>query len=151
MENGNWLPNPAVGLNPHASRYAGINVPRYIVLALLLSGAFAGLAGAVQVYGLHHRMFTDGSATGFTGSAGFNGIVVALFGNLHPLGAIPASFLFGALLVGANKLQRVMQVPSAFIIGLNGLVVVFVVSSEYFKRRWAVRREGRNNREGTHS
>jgi len=131
----------AVGLNPHASRYAGINVPRYIVLALLLSGAFAGLAGAVQVYGLHHRMFTDGSATGFTGSAGFNGIVVALFGNLHPLGAIPASFLFGALLVGANKLQRVMQVPSAFIIGLNGLVVVFVVSSEYFKRRWAVRRE----------
>lgn len=131
----------AVGLNPHASRYAGINVKRYIVLALLLSGAFAGLAGAIQVFGLHHRMFTDGSATGFTGSAGFNGIVVALFGNLHPLGAIPASFLFGALLVGANKLQRVMQVPSAFIIGLNGLVVVFVVSSEYFKRRWARRWE----------
>lgn len=131
----------AVGLNPQASRYAGINVKRYIVLALLLSGAFAGLAGAIQVYGLHHRMFTDGSATGFTGSAGFNGIVVALFGSLHPLGAIPASFLFGALLVGANKLQRVMQVPSAFIIGLNGLVVVFVVSSEYFKRRWARRWE----------
>ncbi len=131
----------AVGLNPHASRYAGINVKRYIVLALLLSGAFAGLAGAIQVFGLHHRMFTDGSATGFTGSAGFNGIVVALFGNLHPLGAIPASFLFGALLVGANKLQRVMQVPSAFIICLNGLVVVFVVSSEYFKRRWARRWE----------
>src|SRR3990170_7813681 len=100
----------AVGLNPKASRYAGIHVPRHIVLALLLSGAFAGLAGAVQVYGVHHRMFTDGSATGFTGSAGFNGIVVALFGQLHPLGAIPASFLFGALLVGANKLQRAMQV-----------------------------------------
>lgn len=131
----------AVGLNPQASRYAGINVKRNIVLALLLSGAFAGLAGAIQVYGLHHRMFTDGSATGFTGSAGFNGIVVALFGHLHPLGAIPASFLFGALIVGANKLQRVMQVPSAFITALNGLVVVFVVSSEYWRRRWAHRRE----------
>lgn len=131
----------AVGLNPQASRYAGINVQRNIVLALLLSGAFAGLAGAIQVYGLHHRMFTDGSATGFTGSAGFNGIVVALFGHLHPLGAIPASFLFGALIVGANKLQRVMQVPSAFITALNGLVVVFVVSSEYWRRRWARRRE----------
>lgn len=131
----------AVGLNPSASRYAGINVPRNIVLSLLLSGAFCGLAGAIQVYGLHHRMFTDGSATGFTGSAGFNGIVVALFGQLHPLGAIPASFLFGALIVGANKLQRVMQVPSSFIIALNGLVVVFVVSADYWRRKISRRRE----------
>ena len=131
----------AVGLNPNASRYAVINVPRHIVLSMLLSGAFCGLAGAIQVYGLHHRMFTDGSAMGFTGSAGFNGIVVALFGQLHPLGAIPASFLFGALIVGANKLQRVMQVPSSFIIALNGLVVVFVVSADYWRRRMARRRE----------
>jgi simple sugar transport system permease protein len=131
----------AVGLNPNASRYAGINVPRHVVLSMLLSGAFCGLAGAIQVYGLHHRMFTDGSAMGFTGSAGFNGIVVALFGQLHPLGAIPASFLFGALIVGANKLQRVMQVPSSFIIALNGLVVVFVVSADYWRRRMARRRE----------
>ena len=86
-------------------------------------------------------MFTEGSATGFTGSAGFNGIVVALFGQLHPLGAIPASFLFGALIVGANKLQRVMQVPASFIIALNGLVVVFVVSADYWRRRIARRRE----------
>jgi simple sugar transport system permease protein len=125
----------AVGQNPDASRYGGIRVRRHMVVALLLSGAFAGLAGATQVYGLNYRMITDGSATGFTGSAGFNGIVAALFGQLHPIGAIPASFLFGALLVGANKLQRVMQVPSAFIIALNGLVVVFVVSSEIWRRR----------------
>lgn len=131
----------AVGLNPFASRYAGINVRHYMVLALLLSGALAGLAGAVQVYGVHHRMFTDGSATGFTGSAGFNGIVAALFGQLHPLGTIPASFFFGALIVGANSMQRAMQVPSALITTLNGLLVVFVVSSEYFKRRLIQRRE----------
>jgi simple sugar transport system permease protein len=127
----------AVGLNPHASRYAGIHVRRYMVLSLLLSGAFAGLAGAIQVYGVNHRMFTDGSATGFTGGAGFNGIVAALFGQLHPVGTIPASFLFGALLVGANKLQRAIQVPSALITALNGLVVVFVVSSEIWRRRLA--------------
>ena len=125
----------AVGLNPDASRYAGIDVKRYMVLSLLLSGAFAGLGGAIQVLGVHHRMFTDGSAMGFTGSAGFNGIVAALFGKLHPIGTIPASFLFGALLVGANKLQRAMQVPSAFVIALNGLVVVFVVSSEIWSQR----------------
>jgi len=127
----------AVGLNPHASRYAGIRVRRYTVLALLLSGAFAGLAGAVQVLGVSHRMLTDGSATGFTGGVGFNGIVAALFGQLHPIGAIPASFLFGGLLVGANSLQRAMQVPSALVATLNGLVVVFVVSSEILKRRRA--------------
>ncbi len=131
----------AVGLNPDASRYAGINVKRQIVLALLLSGALAGLAGAIQVYGVHHRMFTDGSAAGFTGSAGFNGIVAALFGKLHPIGTIPASFIFGALLVGANTLQRAVQVPSALITALNGLVVVFVVSSEIFSRRLARRRQ----------
>ncbi|MFW6182771.1 MAG: ABC transporter permease [Chloroflexota bacterium] len=133
----------AVGLNPDASRYAGVNVKRYVVLSLLLSGAFAGLAGAIQVYGVHHFMFTDGSAAGFTGSAGFNGIVAALFGKLHPVGTIPASFIFGALLVGANSLQRVSQVPSALVIALNGLVVVFVVSSEIWSRRAARLRQAR--------
>ena len=130
----------AVGQNPHASRYAGIKVPRYIVLALLFSGAFAGLAGAIQVYGVNYRMITDGSASGFTGSAGFNGIVAALFGQLHPIWSIPASVLFGALLVGANSMQRVVQVPSAFVTALNGLVVVFVVSSEILRRRRQRRR-----------
>lgn len=127
----------AVGINPHASRYAGIRVERYVVLALLLSGAFAGMAGGIQVLGVSHRMLTDGSATGFTGSVGFNGIVAALFGGLHPLGTIPASVLFGGLLVGANQLQRSLQVPTALVPTLNGLVVVFVVSSEIWKRRRA--------------
>jgi simple sugar transport system permease protein len=130
----------AVGYNPDASRYGGIRVRKQIVIAMLLSGAFAGLAGAIQVYGLNYRMITDGSASGFTGSAGFNGIVAALFGQLHPLGTIPASFVFGAMLVGANSLQRAMQVPSAFITALNGLVVVFVVSSEIWRRRRQHRR-----------
>lgn len=131
----------AVGQNPNASRYAGIEVKKQIVLALLLSGAFAGLAGAIQVFGVNHRMITDGSATGFTGSAGFNGIVAALFGQLHPILTIPASFMFGALLVGANKLQRAMQVPSALITALNGLVVVFVVSSEIWRRKRQQKRQ----------
>jgi simple sugar transport system permease protein len=130
----------AVGQNPHASRYAGIKVQRYVVLALLLSGAFAGLAGATQVYGVNYRMITDGSASGFTGGAGFNGIVAALFGQLHPIWSIPASILFGALLVGANSMQRVVQVPSALITALNGLVVVFVVSSEIWRQKRQRRR-----------
>lgn len=130
----------AVGLNAIASRYAGINVNRYQILAITLSGALAGLGGAVEVLGVNHRLFTDGSATGFTGSAGFNGIVAALFGGLHPIGTIPASFLFGALLVGANSLQRTVQVPSAFVTTLDGLVVIFVVASQIWARRRATRR-----------
>ncbi len=130
----------AVGLNREAARYAGINVPRHIALALALSGALAGLAGAVQVFGVNFRMFTDGSATGFTGSAGFHGIVAALFGQLHPLGTIPAAFFFGGLLVGANRMQRAVQVPAALIVTLNGLVVVFVVSTELWRQQRARRR-----------
>jgi simple sugar transport system permease protein len=94
----------------------------------------------VQVYGVNYRMITDGSASGFTGNAGFNGIVAALFGQLHPIWSIPASILFGALLVGANSMQRMVQVPSALVIALNGLVVVFVVSSEFWQRRRQRRR-----------
>ncbi len=125
----------AVGQNPHASRYGGIRVRRRIVTALLLSGALAGIAGAIQVYGVNYRMITDGSSTGFTGGAGFNGIVAALFGQLHPIGTIPASIFFGALLVGANKMQRAVQIPSALIGALNGLVVIFVVGSEIWRKK----------------
>lgn len=130
----------AVGQNPSASHYAGIKVKHYVVLALLLSGAFAGLAGGMQVYGVNYRMITDGSPTGFTGGAGFNGIVAALFGQLHPIITIPASILFGSLLVGANAMQRVVQIPSALITALNGLVVVFVVSSEIWRKKRQRRR-----------
>ena len=80
-------------------------------------------------------MVTDGSTIGFTGSAGFNGIVAALFGGLHPLWTIPASFLFGGLIVGGQALQRAVQVPSALIIALNGLVVVFVVAADRYRSR----------------
>ncbi len=120
----------AVGHSPHAARYAGMSVPRMTMLALSLSGALCGLAGATLVFGSQsHRLITDGSAAGFTGAAGFNGIVAALFGGLHPLWAIPSSFLFGGLLVGANAMQRAIQIPSALVVALNGLVVVFVIAS----------------------
>jgi len=127
----------AVGLNPHASRYAGVNVPSYVVLSLALSGAFAGLAGAIEIVGLHHRMFEPGAVSA---GYGFSGIVAALFGKLHPLGLIPSSILFGGLLVGGDKMQRAVQVPQVFVTMLLGLVVVFVVSSDIWSRRRARRR-----------
>jgi simple sugar transport system permease protein len=125
----------AVGLNPDASRYAGIPVPFYQALSLTLAGGFAGLAGAVEVMGVHHRLLE-----GITGGYGFSGIVAALFGKLHPLGAIPAAYLFGALSVGADKMQRAVQVPASLITTLLGIVVLFVVGADYWVRRRAAQR-----------
>ncbi len=120
----------AVGHNPDAARASGISVQRSIVTAMAISGSLSGLAGAVLVFGSESmRMVTDGSTAGFTGAAGFNGIVAALFGALHPLWTIPSAFLFGSLVTGANNLQRVLQIPSPLAVALNGIVVVFVVSS----------------------
>ena len=107
-----------------------MRVPVYQALALILGGAFAGLAGAVEVLGVQHRML-EGLSSGY----GFSGIVAALFGKLHPLGLIPASVLFGSLLVGADSMQRAVQVPSAFIDALLGLVVLFLVSSDLWVNR----------------
>ncbi len=127
----------AVGLNPHAARYAGINVPFYTTFSIALSGAFAGLAGAVEILGLHHRMFEPLSVSA---GYGFSGIVVALFGKLHPLGAIPSAVLFGGLLVGGDKMQRAVQVPQVLITTIIGIVILFVVSSDIWSRRRASRR-----------
>jgi general nucleoside transport system permease protein len=114
----------AVGLNPQASRYAAINVPVNQALSMTLAGGLAGLAGVIEVLGVHRRILE-----GFTGGFGFTGIVAALLGSLHPLGLIPASILFGGLLVGANTMQRAMQVPAALIQAILGLVVLFVSGS----------------------
>jgi simple sugar transport system permease protein len=125
----------AVGLNPDASRFSGINVPFYQALSLTLAGGFAGVAGAIEVIGVQHRLLE-----GITSGYGFSGIVAALFGGLHPLGTIPASILFGGLLVGGDKMQRAVQVPNSLIDAILGLVVLFVVGSALWSRRWAARR-----------
>jgi len=126
----------AVGLSREASRYAGMSVKSTMTLAMTLAGALSGVAGAMLVIGsLSHRMVTDGTLTGFTGNAGFNGIVVALFAGLNPLWTILTAFLFGGLLVGGTSLQVVTGVPSDLVTAFNGLVVVLVVSVEYLRRR----------------
>jgi simple sugar transport system permease protein len=125
----------AVGLNPDAARHAGIPVPFYQALSLTLAGGFAGLAGVVEVIGVQHRLLE-----GITSGYGFSGIVAALFGQLHPLLAIPAAYLFGSLLVGADIMQRAVQVPAALVNTLLGVVVLVVVGADYWVRRRAARR-----------
>ncbi len=125
----------AVGLSPEASKYAGIPVPFYQMLSLTLAGGFAGLAGVVEVIGVQHRLL-EGVSSGY----GFTGIVAALFGGLHPLGLIPASWLFGSLTVGADMMQRAVQVPSALIDTLLGLIVLLVIGSQEWSKQLLKRR-----------
>lgn len=117
----------AAGAEAKAARYAGVSVERYLVVAMLLSGAFAGLAGAVEVLGVHRR-----AIEGISGGYGFTGIVVALFGGLHPAGIVPASAFFGLLLLGADMTQRSASVPANMVLVLQGAIILSIVSARQF-------------------
>jgi simple sugar transport system permease protein len=119
----------AVGAEPKAAIYSGMNVRHNLVLAMILSGGFAGMAGAIEVLGVHHRALESISA-----GYGFSGIVVALFGGLHPIGIIPASAVFGLLIVGADMMQRAVEVPASIILAIQGLIIMAIVSSNIFLR-----------------
>lgn len=117
----------AAGAEAKAARYAGVRVERYLVIAMLLSGAFAGMAGAVEILGVHRR-----AIEGVSGGYGFTGIVVALFGGLHPAGIIPASLFFGLLLLGADMTQRLADVPANMVLVLQGAIILAIVSARQF-------------------
>lgn len=117
----------AAGAEAKAARYAGIRVERYVVAAMLLSGAFAGIAGAVEILGVHRR-----AIEGVSGGYGFTGIVVSLFGGLHPAGILPASFFFGLLLLGADMTQRLADVPANMVLVLQGAIILAIVSARQF-------------------
>ena len=117
----------AAGAEAKAARYAGIRVERYLVAAMLLSGAFAGIAGAVEILGVHRR-----AIEGVSGGYGFTGIVVSLFGGLHPAGIVPASLFFGLLLLGADMTQRLADVPANMVLVLQGAIILAIVSARQF-------------------
>ncbi len=120
-----------VGTNPEAARYAGISVPSHIVIAMVLSGGLAGVAGMVEVSGVHHRLMT-GISPGF----GYTAIVVALLGQLNPVGVLLAAYFFASLVIGADSMQRVVGLPVALTEVIQALVVVFVLASDYLTRHW---------------
>jgi len=129
----------AAGAEPKAARYAGIHVERSLVAAMVLSGCFAGLAGAVEVAGVHHRAI-ENISSGY----GFAGIVVALFGALHPAGIVPAAVFFGLLLVGADMTQRSAGVPANMILVLQGVIILAIVSAKmYLNNAYAQERVAR--------
>lgn len=117
----------AVGANKFAAEYGGINVDRSILTALAISGALAGLAGALQVMGMGKRISIFTSQEGF----GFAGIVVALIGCSNPFGVFVAGLFYGWLMYGGSKLN-LEGAPTQLINVIVGTVVFFIAISVIF-------------------
>lgn len=115
----------AVGFNQHASQYAGMNVSQNIILSMVISGAFAGMAGAMEGLGTFENISVK---SGFTG-VGFDGIAVALIGGNTAFGVILAAILFGALTVGSLEMPSAAGVPIELVDIVIALIIFFVASS----------------------
>lgn len=120
----------SVGLNQEASRYAGINITKNIILAMGISGALAGLAGSLQIQGIQY-CFND--LFGFPGY-GLDGIAVSLLGNNHPTGVFLAALLFGAMSSGALQMQSNAGVTRDLIGVLQAVIIFFVAADAMIKR-----------------
>ncbi len=115
----------AVGTNPRAARFAGLPVGRTAVLVALLSGALAGLAGAVEVAGRTAYVTLDMSP-----GYGYSGIVIAMLAMLNPLGVVAAAVFVAGMLVGADSMSRAVAVPTyiADVIVATALIAMLVAT-----------------------
>ena len=115
----------ALGANSRAAAFAGVPVTRTVVLVAMLSGALAGLAGAIEVAGRTSYVTLDMSP-----GYGYSGIVIAMLGGLHPLGVIVAGIFVAGVLVGADTMSRAVGVPTyiADVIVAASLIAVLVAT-----------------------
>ena len=128
----------AIGLNPLAAENGGINVKKGLIIALVVSGALAGLGGAGEILGVHRR-FIDGFSPGY----GWDGLAVALIGGLNPIGALLAALLFGVLRSGGMTMNRVTGVPLDIITILQALIILFVAAPVIIK--YLTKRDKKND------
>jgi simple sugar transport system permease protein len=120
-----------VGANPPAALYAGLSIPRVTVIAMLISGALAGLLAVNEIMGVQERLLLE-----FTGGYGFIGIAVALMGRGHPAGIVLASILFGVLFQGGTELAfERPAITRDMIVTISGLVVLFAGALDGLFRR----------------
>lgn len=118
----------AVGANPSAAGTAGIRVKLYMVMAMVLSGGLAALAGITEVFGKYHRFIE-----GFSPSFGFTGIAVAILGRNHPAGVLLTALLFGIMDMGALRMSRVTDVSTNMVTVIQSLVILLVAAPELIK------------------
>lgn len=113
----------AVGLNMTASRFNGFPVKRYILLSFIISGAIAGMGGAADLLGTQFRLIN-----GYGNGYGFDGVAMALIGQLHPIATVVVAIFFAALRVGSTSMQVATGVPTSVSDIIQALVIVFSVA-----------------------
>lgn len=118
-----------VGKSPKAARYAGCNVKFYQFFSMVIAGAFAGLAGAVEILGVQYRLIE-----GICESMGITGMVSALIGRLNPVGLMASATMLAGLDAGAEKMQVACGVPVTLVDILQGIIVLFILTSFSFKK-----------------
>jgi general nucleoside transport system permease protein len=130
-----------VGENPHAAQYSGISQTKITILAMVISGGLAGIAGVGEVAGIHYLLQNPLS---ISLSYGFTAIIVAWLARRNPLAVILTSFLFGVLMRGGDVIKVSLGLPFELVDVFNGLILFFLIGSEIFIRyrvRFGVRRE----------
>lgn len=118
----------AVGYNSHGALYGGINANKSILTALGISGALAGLGGAVQILGMSGRLSQFAAQEQY----GFQGITVALIGSSSPIGCIFSGIFYGAMKYGGSKLS-IVKAPSEVVDIIMGCVILFIAISQIFR------------------
>lgn len=113
----------AVGLNPTASKFNGFPVNKFMLAAFIVSGAIAGLGGSVELHGTQFRLLS-GFGTGY----GFDGVAIALIGQLNPIGTVLVAYLFAVLRTGATTMQVGTGMPTSVVDIIQALVIVFAVA-----------------------
>lgn len=126
----------AVGRNRKAAYLMGVPTWQYSMLAFLLCGALVGLAGAIQVTGVYHRLLPNISS-----GYGFLGLMVAMLVNYQAIWAAPVAFFFASINVGSVNLQLLYKLDSSFSGVLQSFLVLLVLLGEgarqrFLKRRW---------------
>jgi len=124
----------ATGLNSDAAKYAGMKLKSLIVVAMLISGGLAGMAGATEVLGTYGY-----ASKSLAGDIGFDAIAVALLGQSSPIGTLVAAVLFGALQAGGRLMQANTDVPVDLINVLRALIVLFVAAPLLVKAMFKVK------------
>ncbi|MCU9612043.1 ABC transporter permease [Caldibacillus lycopersici] len=119
----------AVGFNQDASKYAGMNVKKNIVISMVISGFLAGLAGATEALGTFEYVSTKGGMTGI----GFDGIAVAILGANNPLGVIFGATLFGALKYGSLNMPNEAGIPEEMVSIIIAIIIFFVACGFIFQ------------------
>lgn len=113
----------AVGMNKIASRFNGYKVNRFMLVSFIISGAIAGLGGSVELHGTQFRLMA-----GFGQGYGFDGVAIALIGQLHPIATVLVAYLFAVLRTGATTMQVGSGMPTSVIDIIQALVIVFAVA-----------------------